>query len=166
MTGVTYRFNRRDGIVELAFPLAIRLVLGGIAALVVAMMAAGRAFLPFPIALAAICTLASLYDERWIFDTGARLAHRRRGLLFLAKTESIRFSDIEELYVSRFVKGSPAHFPREKVGEFRRHQVTLYLWLESGERRTIETRPSDHALDLVETAREIGRVTGLPVGME
>lgn len=166
MTGVTYRLKRRDGIVELAFPLAIRLVLGGIAVLVLAMMVIGRAFLPFPIVLASICVLAAVYDERWTFDAGAKLAFRRRGLLFFAKTQEVHFSEIDELYVSRFVKGSPAHFPQEKVGDFRRHQITLYLRLKSGERYTIETRPSDHALDLVETAREIGRVTGLRVATE
>lgn len=166
MTGVTYRLRRRGRVIELRFPISIRLVLGGIAGLVLAAMIAGNAFLPFPIVLTSICVLASVYDERWIFDADTRTVTRRRGLLAFARSESIRFADIEELYVSHFVKGSPSHFPKGKVGDFRRHQVTLYLWMKSGERRTIETRPSDHALDLVETAREIGRLTGLPVTSE
>lgn len=163
MTGVTYRLKQRDHELILRFPVSIRLVLSGIALVVFAAMVAGRAFLTFPVVLILLCLAAALYDERWVFDTHGREARRSIGFLFAGRMKTVPFSDIEALTIDRFVKGSPARFPREKVADFRRHHVAFALRLRSGMSMNVESRPSDHALDLAEMVREIGDATGIPV---
>jgi hypothetical protein len=157
MNGITYRVKRKGDQLVLRFSPFVRISVGSIAVLVLAAMIAGGSFSAFPIVLFSICVIAILYDERWIFDR--KRVVRRIGLLIVARERSWKIEEIDRLYVSRFVKGSPTRLPREKVDSFRRQQLTLYLLLKNGDRETIETMPADFAIDLTSIAKDIRKAT-------
>ena len=161
MTGTTFRAVHRDGAVHLRLSIVYRIVFAVLTAVTVTAMIVARAFNVFPFALLALIVGIALYDERWTFNRSATPARRSVGVLFYHKTRAYAAESIECLELVRFMKGSPAGFPGEKVTQYRRHQVGLYLRLTDGTRIAVETRPSDHPLDLTQTARDIARVSRL-----
>ncbi len=55
--------------------------------------------------ITAMALLATLYEERWVFDPAHDLCEGRVGLLFAARKTRIAISDIERLRVDVFAKG-------------------------------------------------------------
>lgn len=161
MTGTTFRAVYREGAVHLRLSIFYRLVFVALAAVTIAAMVAARAFNVFPFVLLALIVAVALYDERWTFDSSSTPARRSVGILLYHRTRAYAADAIECLELVRFMKGSPASFPSEKVAQYKRHQVGLYLRLTDGTRIAVETRPSDHPFDLSETARDIARVSRL-----
>ena len=161
MTGTTFRAVYREGAVHLRLPIFYRLVFVLLAAVTIAAMVAAHAFNVFPFVLLALIVAVALFDERWTFERSNTPARRSVGVLFSHRTHAYAADTIDCLELVHFMKGSPATFPSEKLGQYKRHQVGLYLRLVDGTRIAVETRPSDHPLDLTEIGRDIARVSGL-----
>ncbi|MDC7226348.1 MAG: hypothetical protein PQJ61_06260 [Spirochaetales bacterium] len=113
-----------------------------------------------PIVIAAICIIASMYEESWTVDREKRLITERSGLFLLHKTRKWGFNEVESLELRVFLRGAETDgsadhevnltpgFSREDMEEaagkdtkiiHKRYQQMLRLNLKSGETRTIES---------------------------
>lgn len=91
---------------RLSMSIVFRILLLFIAGVFVAGMAMTGAFSWIPFIILVISVLASLYNDSWIFDKNWKTAEHRFGLLFLFKRKQFLLSDIKELEIRQFIKGS------------------------------------------------------------
>lgn len=118
--------------------------------------------------LCIVLLLGALYEERWTFDPATRAIKFRFGLLFLAKTMSIPYDQVDEIRVERAMKGTmqPLNEQTEPTkpttGLFRLFQpkvfINLVLYLNHAERVVIESgsaRREDQLITLKNQIQEV-----------
>ncbi len=161
--------EKMDGTLVLAFPLALRLLLGAIAALVAAAFLLGapegtvrqlsrRDILP--LVILALTLLGALYVERWVFDRPGRRVIYQIGLLPLRRTRVYPLSELRavELHLS----GGPS----SAGGRGRpvlRAVLTLSLRGRDGSVHRLETYRLHAKSRASATAVRIAEACGLPM---
>lgn len=164
------------------FPVWYRVVMGVIVAVV-----CGALFLGdtrpgvFGWVVLAILVLAGLYEDRWSFDARDGKAEHKAGLVFLGRTVSLGFDQIDRFRVVPLVRGTIPGTEDEKVaneaalkggraddGSLRRERHKKpYLSLEieclDGARYLVDHMPARKAEQLRLMASRIGDLCGKPV---
>jgi hypothetical protein len=99
--------ERRDGALVASVPIAYRIAAAS------ALVALSCALLPGPAPPGALgwivlglVALATLYEERWVFDPSSGRVSHRVGLLVLARKRSIALGDLARVRVAPFVRGT------------------------------------------------------------
>jgi hypothetical protein len=109
-----------DGSLSYGIPLWYRIATGAMLAFVVggAFSAGGR---PSLVAWIVIVLLAfgMLYEERWIVDLKAKTITHKAGILPVTKTQSIPFTQVAELRLSAFARGTIPGSPEERTDKER-----------------------------------------------
>jgi len=114
--------------------------------------------------LVVVTAAGLLYEERWTFDGELRTAEGRFGLLFLARKSRLPFSELKEVRIERYRKGSgqePATGATARSGPWRTI-VRLALVAEDGRIIVLDTAGGLRAEELRRTAERIARTCGLP----
>lgn len=154
----------KNGVLTLSVPPAARAAFAGIAAAIGASAFVSGEALDLPgAALLAVSAAAALYEERWSFDPGKRLAVFRFGLLFLARRRTLPFDSVEAAATELFEKGSRpgTGAGEERKGFFRpKRYARLVLRLKDAERLVVETVPAAELGRLEGMAGRIARLTG------
>ncbi len=100
--------KKSDTLLTLTMSWGFRVLFITITAILGAGMISLAVYSWFSVLLFVVSLLASVYNETWLFDKRTDSAEHRFGLLFLFKRKKIAISEIEELEIKQFVKGSIA----------------------------------------------------------
>ncbi len=166
---------------SLSIPLRVRLLPGIISGwLLYALIGAGGSPVAGPraaaLALFAVCALAALYDDRWVFDLDKKKVVRRVGLLFAARETAFDMAELRRIVLSgRIVSsglgavrgGFGGSGPAEGGAAARRAGVASYAILsleeEAGTCRRLEQYRGTRAGDLRAVAAEIAAFCRVPL---
>ena len=138
--------------------------------------------LVLPAVIAAVCIIAALYEESWIFDREKRIIVSRYGLLFLRRKKVWSFAEIENIELYSFLRGAESDgkadhkinigkpFSRENTDEVSgrgikiihpKYHQELRLNLKNGDRATIESLDSRSTDALEKKAGILADFSGL-----
>ena len=113
-----------------------------------------------PIIIAAVCIIAALYEESWIFNRKEEIVTSKSGLFYIHKTRTYSFKNIANLELVVFLRGRESDsaaeheiklgnpFSKENTAEaadrgpriiHKKYHLELRLNLQTGEHRTIES---------------------------
>ncbi len=170
MTIVFARFSLRrleSGRLALLMPLRVRILPALVSGwLLYVLVGAGGATGLRAVALSifALCLLAALYDDRWVFDGNKKKVTRRFGLPFAARETSLDMASLRRVIVGgRIVSGgrsgSDAERPRCGAGSF----ASLCLEDAAGNRHRLERYVGSRAGELRAVAAEIAAFCALPL---
>ncbi len=160
---------------SLSIPLRVRLLPGVVSGwLLYALIGAGGSPVGGPraaaLALFAVCALAALYDDRWIFDLNKRKVVRRVGLLFAAREIAFDMAELRRIVLSgRIVSSGPgagdggsggSNAPRRAgIGSY----AIVSLEDTAGTCRRLEQYRGTRADDLRAVAAEIAAFCSVPL---
>ncbi|ADY14023.1 hypothetical protein [Sphaerochaeta globosa] len=108
----------------------------------------------------------SVYRDTWYFNTQSNTITSVYGFAWICKRETFSFSDVEQLEITHFVRGSS---DKEAKPTRRRLKAMLVfsLKLKDDQIRSIEIMPEKTSGGRTESAMQaIGAVTGLPLYMD
>lgn len=132
-------------------------------------------------ALIVLATLATLYEEKWIFDPAADRISHRSGILPIVAKKQLLISDVERVRVSPFVRGtvpgsSDEHLENaaalaggrgddsgRKRLSFKRHYLCVLLETRDGARYFVDASSSRKAAALKAKAARIAAFIGVPL---
>lgn len=164
------------------FPIWYRVVMGVIVAVVAtALFLGGTQPGVLGWVVLAILLLGTFYEDRWIFDQAIGQARHQAGLMFLSRTRTIDFAEIQSLRIVPFVKGTVPGSEDEKAEneaalkgtrsddpsiKRERHKkpfLSLQIECDDGTRFLIDHMPARKADTLKELASSIATLCGKPV---
>ena len=147
--------KRSDEILELKLPLSFRITFGIISGILLANMASLSSFGAVPIVVTAITAIAALYEERWTFDREKKIVVHKYGLLFLAHTKTVEFSEIDRMILSNFrEKKEDGGMPTRRTVALR-SLVSFHILTRSDRHLTVEIRNNRHNQSLKENAEHL-----------
>lgn len=140
-----------DGTLTMRFPVAFRIALALLCALLAASMIVTGAASAFGVLLCLATLAGVLYTEQWRFDPKARTVESRRGLWPVLRVRSFPFASIENFTLHRRTN------PRGRT------VLGLSFTLESGDRIVVDSG-SDAALE--SWAWTVSKTCRIPLGIE
>ena len=114
----------------------------------------------FALILFLVCILASLYRERWIFDTELDLLEQQTGFLPLYQRKTHRLSGIDRVVLDSHWVGGRA--PRDRGRLFNRGFVVLALSDREGNVQRLEIGRHLQAGGMRRTGEKIAAFCGVP----
>ncbi len=111
-----------------------------------------------------IVILASLYEERWVFDAQAGSCTGRIGLVFAARKSSFAASDVSLVRIDIFAKGRLDQHDLPPLDKMPRgSQARLIVELVDGEHYMLDSVSLKNRGDLEMNARAIAQALGAPI---
>jgi hypothetical protein len=124
-----------------------------------------------PLILCAICFLASLYLERWIFDRKLNLFEKQVGLLFLYGRKKQNLDELSRVLLYQFRKGyakPPKEEQEREQGPFRRRgllsrtYITLGVEDSHGKILKLDIAKGAHLTEMRKNGGRIAEFCGIP----
>lgn len=121
------------------------------------------------IIITVLMLIAGLYDERWTFDADAHTVTYRFGTLPVAITRRYGFDQVSGFGTEVFCRGTSARPPDPNTDSgkrkplFQTRYVSLFMYLDSGERLVLETVNTRRQTETEDAARTLSRLCGKPV---
>ncbi len=176
---------RKDGVVALGLPPSYRAMsIAMLAVLVGALVVGNGIFGPIGWGLLALVTVASLFEDSWVFDATSRRISHRSGLFPLLRRRVITLADAERVRVVSFIRGtvpgsedereekkiamtgaSPADFFRRKSPHKRRY-LCMILDVADGSQYFMDAASPRAKSSLVAKAAKIASCCGIPLVVE
>lgn len=154
----------RNGRLIYGIPLWYRLVSGITALILIAAAVFSGGLGTVGTIIIGIVVLASLYEERWVFDTVAGSCTGRIGLLFAARKSSFKASDVGLVRIDMFAKGRLDQHDLPPLDKMPRgSQARLIVELLDGERYMLDSVSIKNRDDLEINARAIAQALGAPI---
>ena len=117
---------------------------------------------PIPILFLLLSLLSLLYKESWTFDLQKGKITNKTGLLFLYRKKEFPLSEVREICLSGFTKGSLKETAPEKRKFFQKQYCVLYFITLEENRKDMEIQNLVHKKRLEEKGKTIASFCSKP----
>ena len=157
--------HRSDNLVELSLPLSFRVVFGAIALVMVISAISVGEFSVVLFVITAFVVIASLYEERWLFNRLDQLVEHRFGIIGITTRKRIPMGSIDGFVLSNLKETEPDDRNGYSMSRRIRLKSLVYfqIAMAEGGSKTVEIRPNQNNESLRENAEHIAEFCGKPL---